>query len=134
MIAALPAELSTGAARIIEDIVRPVSALTFELDQTTDDYLAVFSALSEPLRVRILHMMARQPDGEIPFTLLEEELPVGKSTVSYHVGILRRAGLLRVRKAGRNYFYRLREDRLRACAPAFLEHLRTTENLEVSAA
>ncbi len=119
---------------MIEGIVRTVSTLTFEPGQTTDDYLAVFSALSEPLRIRILHMMTRRPDGEIPFTLLEEELPVGKSTISYHVGILRRAGLLRVRKAGRNYFYRLRENRLRACAPAFLEHLREIENLEISAA
>jgi DNA-binding transcriptional ArsR family regulator len=99
-----------------------------------DEYLAVFSALSEPLRVRILHILAHQPDGEYPCALLDEELPVGKSTVSYHVGILRRAGLITVRKAGRNYFYRLREKTFREYAPAFLDHLREHEELDVPAA
>jgi DNA-binding transcriptional ArsR family regulator len=106
----------------------PVSELT------TDEYVAVFSALSEPLRVRIVHMMAHQPDGELPYTMLDQELPVGKSTISYHVGILRRAELLTVRKEGRNHFYRLREETLRKYAAEFYTHLRDSETLVVSAA
>lgn len=102
--------------------------------RSTDDYIAVFSALSEPLRVRILHMLIHQADGEIACTTLGETLPVGLSTVSYHVGVLRRAGLVTVRKAGRKYFYRLCEDNLRIYAPEFLAHLRRIEYSDASAA
>jgi DNA-binding transcriptional ArsR family regulator len=111
-------------------IVRKVS--TDSLEQTTDDYVAVFSALSEPLRVRIVHMLAHRSDGELPCATLDAELPVGKSTISYHVGILRRAGLITVRKEGRNYFYRLREENLSRFAADFLAHLRNVEILAVS--
>lgn len=109
-----------------------MSTLTVEPRQTTDGYLAVFSAMSEPLRVRILHMMAHQDGGELPCTALDEELPVGKSTISYHIGILRRAGLIHVRKAGRNYFYRLNESTLETYAADFLEHLREDDALDPS--
>jgi ArsR family transcriptional regulator len=96
----------------------------------TDQYVAVFAALSEPLRLRMLQMMAQSDDadGEIPCTLLDDELPIAKSTISYHVQILRRAGLIGVRKAGRNYFYQLRQDVLESYAPGFLEHLETTDD------
>jgi DNA-binding transcriptional ArsR family regulator len=107
-----------------------VSTLAVEARPTLDGYLAVFSALSEPLRVRILHMMAHQDGGELPCAALDEALPVGKSTISYHIGILRRAGLIHVRKAGRNYFYRVNESTLQTYAADFLVHLREDEALD----
>lgn len=75
-------------------------------------------------------MMAHQSGGELPCTALDDALPVGKSTISYHIGILRRAGLINVRKAGRNYFYRLNEPVLETYASEFLEHLRADASLE----
>jgi ArsR family transcriptional regulator len=96
----------------------------------TEQYVAVFAALSEPLRLRMLQMMVQSEsaDGELPCTALDDELPIAKSTISYHVQILRRAGLIGVRKAGRNYFYQLRQDVLESYAPGFLEHLETTDD------
>ena len=44
---------------------------------------------------------------------LEQTLPVSKPTISYHTKILQQAGLLSVRKEGRNYFYALRREGLR---------------------
>jgi DNA-binding transcriptional ArsR family regulator len=99
-----------------------------------DQYVAVFAALSEPLRVRILHLIARQVDDELPNGMLDQELPVGKSTISYHVAILRRAGLISVRKAGRNYFYKVRTDVLDQYAPGFFGYLAESEELDISAA
>ncbi len=50
---------------------------------------------------------------ELPCAELEQTLPVSKPTISYHTKILQQAGLLSVRKEGRNYFYALRRDVLR---------------------
>lgn len=115
-------------------IVRRVSILAASSPKTIDSYVTVFAALSEPLRVRILHMMAHEDGGELPCTTLDERLPVGKSTVSYHVAILRRAGLVTVRKSGRNYFYQLRADVLEQLAPGFMDLLQRNEELELSVA
>lgn len=73
----------------------------------------------------MLRMMVQHGSWDFPCTTFDTELPVAKSTISYHSQILRRANLISVRKEGRNYFYRLRTDTLRRFAPALLKHLRT---------
>ena len=47
---------------------------------------------------------------ELACVTLEDTLPVSKPTISYHTKILYHAGLISVRKEGRNYFYTLRRD------------------------
>jgi DNA-binding transcriptional ArsR family regulator len=71
----------------------------------------VFKALGDPIRWNIVQQMAQQE--ELACSLLEETLPVSKPTISYHTKILTQAGLVEVRKRGRNYFYVLRRDVLR---------------------
>ena len=68
----------------------------------------VFKALGDPIRWNIVQQMAQQE--ELACSLLEETLPVSKPTISYHTKILTQAGLIEVRKRGRNYFYSLRRD------------------------
>jgi DNA-binding transcriptional ArsR family regulator len=68
----------------------------------------VFKALGDPIRWSIVTQMAAVP--ELPCLLLEDLLPVSKPTISYHTKILHHAGLISVRKEGRNYFYTLRRD------------------------
>jgi DNA-binding transcriptional ArsR family regulator len=69
---------------------------------------AIFRALSEPLRMDIFRRINEV--DELPCTVLEEELPVSKSTISYHMKQLYNAGLIEIRKDGRYYHYRLRRD------------------------
>jgi DNA-binding transcriptional ArsR family regulator len=71
----------------------------------------VFKALRDPVRWSIFAQIAAV--GELPCAELEQTLPVSKSTISYHTKILQQAGLLSVRKEGRNYHYALRRDVLR---------------------
>jgi ArsR family transcriptional regulator, arsenate/arsenite/antimonite-responsive transcriptional repressor len=87
-------------------------------------YAEVFRALGDPMRTEIIRRAALM--DELPCTHLEQALPVSKSTISYHVKILFQAGLLEVRKEGRFYFYRLREDTMGAILPEFLGQLRET--------
>jgi DNA-binding transcriptional ArsR family regulator len=71
----------------------------------------VFKALGDPIRWNIVQQMAEV--GELACSTLEETLPVSKPTISYHTKILIQAGLISVRKQGRNLFYTLRRDVLR---------------------
>jgi len=68
----------------------------------------IFKALSDPVRWSIIVQMASV--DELACITLEDTLPVSKPTISYHTKILQHAGLINVRKAGRNYYYSLRRD------------------------
>jgi DNA-binding transcriptional ArsR family regulator len=60
--------------------------------------------LSMPMRLRILLLLAR---GELSVNALCEKLKAAQPTVSHHLGILRAAGVVDTRHAGRHRFYRL---------------------------
>ena len=78
---------------------------------TEDAPIEVFRAIGDPVRWSILAQLAAV--DELPCADLERTLPVSKPTISYHAKTLQQAGLLAVRKEGRNYFYALRRDVLR---------------------
>jgi DNA-binding transcriptional ArsR family regulator len=86
-----------------------------------EQYSAIFAAMSEPARMDILLRIADTP--ELACTVLDETLPISKSTISYHIKILYQAGLIEVRKEGRYYFYRLRSDVIEKMAPGLLERM-----------
>ena len=86
-----------------------------------EQYSAIFAAMSEPARMDILLRIAGTP--ELACTVLDETLPISKSTISYHIKILYQAGLIEVRKEGRYYFYRLRSDVMERMAPGLLERM-----------
>jgi len=89
--------------------------------QTESTYAEIFSALSEPIRIEIVGMIAGA--DELACTVLDETLPISKSTISYHIKILYHAGLIHVRKDGRYYFYRLRREVFDQYVDGFLDRL-----------
>lgn len=70
----------------------------------------VFRALGDPIRLSIVRQIAAAQ--ELACSALEDTLPVSKPTISYHTKILRQAGIIEVRKNGRNFFYTLRGETL----------------------
>src|SRR3954447_5204923 len=62
---------------------------------------AAFKALADPVRLRLLSLIAAAPEGSACSCHLEE--PVGKSqpTVSHHLSLLAEAGLITKEKVGR---------------------------------
>ena len=68
-------------------------------NQTAD---AVFDALGEPVRRRILELLR---DGPTPVGRLAERLPVGRPAVSKHLRVLSNAGLLEHRSVGTRNLY-----------------------------
>lgn len=87
----------------------------------TEHYLETFRALSEPLRIQMIAMF--DENDSCACTTLEESLPISKSTISYHVKILRQAGLIDVTKEGRFYRYTLRRDVFEELLPGMLDRL-----------
>jgi ArsR family transcriptional regulator, arsenate/arsenite/antimonite-responsive transcriptional repressor len=75
-----------------------------------------FAALADPVRLRILSVLATAPGGAVCACDLVE--PVGKSqpTVSHHLKVLKAAGLVTTQRDGKNIWY--------AVVPAALDALR----------
>lgn len=69
-----------------------------------------FKALGDPVRMDLFLRIAAV--DEISCTDLVAEADVTASTVSYHVKLLKVAGLVAVRKEGRNYHYAARPEGL----------------------
>ena len=65
---------------------------------------AVFDALGEPVRRRILELLH---DGPTPVGQLAARLPVGRPAVSKHLRVLSNAGLIEHRSAGTRNLYML---------------------------
>ncbi|WTC76511.1 hypothetical protein OG882_39805 (plasmid) [Streptomyces anulatus] len=76
----------------------------------------VLFALSEPLRLNMVRMLAEQ--GETDSIDLGPELP--RSTLTHHTSLLRESGVVFVRAEGRKCMIRLREDDLEARFPGLL--------------
>jgi DNA-binding transcriptional ArsR family regulator len=77
---------------------------------------AIFAALADPTRWRLLGTLARQGEGTA--TTLAAELPVTRTAVIKHLGVLDGAGLVTRRRAGREVLYRVEPARLDATARA----------------
>jgi ArsR family transcriptional regulator, arsenate/arsenite/antimonite-responsive transcriptional repressor len=76
--------------------------LTAVLDEhASQDLATAFKALADPVRLRLLSLIANAPDGTACSCDLEG--PVGKSqpTVSHHLAVLAEAGMITKVKAGR---------------------------------
>jgi DNA-binding transcriptional ArsR family regulator len=66
---------------------------------------AVFAALADPTRRRVLRLVAER--GPTSATLLERELPVTRQAIVKHLVVLSRAGLVTGQRAGQEVRYAL---------------------------
>ncbi len=71
----------------------------------------VCDAVGDPTGRRLLALLAQA--GEMPLHELVDSLPMGRTAVSKHLTILREAGLVEARKAGREIRFRLHAAPLR---------------------
>lgn len=73
----------------------------------------MLKALGDIARLNIVHALA--DGGEVKVTELAARLAVSQPLVSWHLAILRRHGLVRTRRAGREVFCSLDAQRFRRC-------------------
>ena len=71
-----------------------------------------FTALSDPVRLRVLSILAVAADGEVCVCDFVDPLGKSQPTISHHLKILSEAGLVQGEKRGRWVWYSLNRDRL----------------------
>ncbi len=71
-----------------------------------------FAALSDPVRVRLLSLIATCADGEVCACNMVETLGKSQPTVSHHLKVLREAGLVTADKRGIWMWYRAVPERI----------------------
>lgn len=91
------------------------------LQETTSTNLAdLFSALSDPTRLRIISVLL---EGEMNVGEIAARLAMTESAVSHQLRGLRYMHLVRSRKDGRQVFYALDDDHVAKLYRMGLEHL-----------
>ena len=103
----MPLDVSACCAPLADETIAPAEAALLAV---------AFKALGDPVRLRLLSLLATSDAGEV--CACDLVAPVGKSqpTVSHHLKVLRDAGLVTATKRGVNIWY--------ACVPQQLEALR----------
>ena len=66
---------------------------------------AVFAALADPTRRRVLRLVAER--GPASATLLQRDLPVTRQAIVKHLALLNRAGLVSAQRTGQEVRYAL---------------------------
>ena len=99
----MPAEADTCSASVLTTPLAPADAAGLARG---------FSALADPVRLRVLSLLAAAPGGEV--CVCDFVKPLGKSqpTVSHHLKVLGDAGLVHGRRRGRWVWYSLDRERL----------------------
>lgn len=97
--------------KTIERCCEPVmeSALS---EQEADDLAGALKVLADPVRLRLLSIVATAPTGEVCACDLVEPLGRSQPTVSHHLSVLTDAGLLQRERRGRWAWFRVVPERL----------------------
>lgn len=74
---------------------------------TVESRARMFSSLGDPIRLLILDLLA---DGRMCVCELQEQLSIAMNLLSYHLRVLREAGLVEATRRGRWVDYCLTED------------------------
>jgi ArsR family transcriptional regulator len=89
------------------------SVLDAPLDATEAAELAKgFTALADPVRLRVLSILAAAPAGEVCVCDFVEPLGKSQPTISHHLKILSEAGLVSGERRTKWVWYSLNRDRL----------------------
>lgn len=87
---------------------------------TVADMTAVFAALGDPTRLRIVAALARQ---ELCVCDLAAALSLSQSAISHQLRILRQLGLVKPRRAGRLVYYVLDDEHVSTLFEQAHEHV-----------
>lgn len=90
-------------------------------EQTFSHLADLFSALSDPTRLRIISVLL---EGEMNVGEIAAQLAMTESAVSHQLRGLRQMKLLRTRKDGRQVFYALDDDHVSKLYLMGLDHVK----------
>jgi DNA-binding transcriptional ArsR family regulator len=76
-------------------------------EEQAADLAAMFKALADPVRLRLLSRVASHPGGEACVCEISATFDVSQPTISHHLKLLRSAGLLSCERRGTWVYYRV---------------------------
>lgn len=84
--------------------------------------IAALSALAQESRLRVFRLLVTAGPGGLPAGQIAEELAITPNTLSFHLSLLKNAGLVTVRREGRSLIYSAAFDRARALVDYLTEN------------
>ena len=80
------------------------------MTEANENYIKFFKALANDDRIEILKLLKK--NTEMCAQEVEKHFYLEQSTTSHHLNTLKRAGISKSRKKGRNIFYSIDHDKL----------------------
>ena len=100
-------------------------------DALTDDQAtelaAALKVLADPVRLRLVSIIATSPTGEVCACDLPDSLDRSQPTISHHLTLLVNAGVLEREQRGKWAWFRLLPERLDELAAVLSSHPRRTD-------
>ncbi|MBA3361765.1 MAG: metalloregulator ArsR/SmtB family transcription factor [Actinobacteria bacterium] len=88
----------------------PVTEEALSADQARD-LADDFKVLSDPVRLRLLSLIASVPEGEVCACDMNDPLERSQATVSHHLSVLVKSGLITREQRGKWAWFRIAADR-----------------------
>ena len=92
---------------LAEACCAPLTDASLDEDQA-DNLARMFKALGDPVRLRLLSIIASAPAGEICVCELTPNFAQAGPTISHHLRVLRESGLVAAERRGTWVYYRPR--------------------------
>ncbi len=115
----------TNQDRVVLDLANavgccaPLVAEPMSVEQSTD-LARAFKALGDPVRLRLLSLIASHAGGEACVCDLNDVFDLSQPTISHHLKVLREAGLISGERRGTWIYYRIHPDVLGRLASVLL--------------
>ncbi|MEB3369753.1 ArsR/SmtB family transcription factor [Saccharopolyspora mangrovi] len=101
---------------VSRDEAEPCASAVMREPLTVDqaaDLAKVFKAIGEPVRLRLLSLIASHAGGEACVCDLTDAFELSGPTISHHLKVLREAGVIEGDRRGTWIYYRVKPDTLR---------------------
>jgi DNA-binding transcriptional ArsR family regulator len=89
---------------------------------------ALFSVLSDPTRLQVVHALLTVPSGELCVCDIAYSLGRDDTTISHQLRVLRNQHVVAMRKVGRVVYYRLVDEHIRQLLTMSMAHTREVFN------
>ena len=96
---------------VVLSLTRPDTEVA---DDEADRAARLFKALSDPIRIRLVSLIRRSAGAEVCFCDIASEFDMPQPSLSHHLGVLVKAGILARQRRGTWSWYRLLPEPLQA--------------------